>query len=56
MKTDNVDLLILNELAKNGRESASNIAELIGMSIPAVTERIKKLQDSGVIKGYNALI
>jgi Lrp/AsnC family leucine-responsive transcriptional regulator len=53
VKTDNVDLLILNELAKNGRESASNIAELIGMSIPAVTERIKKLQDSGVIKGYN---
>ena len=56
MKTDNKDLLILNELAKNARESASNIAELIGMSIPAVTERIKKLQDSGIIKGYNVEI
>ena len=56
MQTDNIDLLILNELAKNARESASNIAELIGMSIPAVTERIKKLQDSGIIKGYNVEI
>jgi len=53
MQIDNTDLLILNQLVKNARESASNIAELIGMSVPAVTERIKKLQDSGVIKGYS---
>ena len=56
MLIDNIDTLILNELIKNARESASNIANSIGMSIPAVTERIKKLQDSGVIKGYNVLI
>ena len=53
MQLDNKDLLILNQLVKNARESASNIADLIGMSVPAVTERIKKLQDSGVIKGYS---
>ncbi len=56
MQIDNRDLLILNQLIENARESASNIAESIGMSIPAVTERIKKLQDSGVIKGYNVEI
>ena len=56
MQLDNKDLLILNQLVKNARESASNIADLIGMSVPAVTERIKKLQDSGVIKGYNVEI
>ena len=53
MKIDNTDLQILNQLIQNARESASNIAELIGMSVPAVTERIKKLQDSGIIKGYS---
>lgn len=56
MQLDNKDLLILNQLVKNARESASNIADLIGMSVPAVTERIKKLQDSGVIKGYSVEI
>tara|TARA_B110000014_G_C19998346_1_gene517292 strand:+ start:169 stop:642 length:474 start_codon:yes stop_codon:yes gene_type:complete len=56
MAIDKKDKLILNELIKNARESASNIAEFIGMSIPAVTERIKKLQDSGVIKGYSVSI
>ena len=56
MQIDNIDLLILNQLIQNARESASNIAESIGMSIPAVTERIKKLQDSGIIKGYSVEI
>ena len=56
MHLDNKDLLILNQLVKNARESASNIADLIGMSVPAVTERIKKLQDSGVIIGFKPVI
>ncbi len=56
MAIDKIDKLILNELIINARESASNIAETIGMSVPAVTERIKKLQDSGVIKGYSVSI
>jgi Lrp/AsnC family leucine-responsive transcriptional regulator len=56
MAIDKKDYLILNELIKNARESASNIADSIGMSVPAVTERIKKLHDSGVIKGYSLSI
>ncbi len=56
MQIDHIDTLILNELIDNARESASNIADRVGMSIPAVTERIKKLQDSGVITGYNVAI
>ena len=52
MSIDNIDVLILNELIKNARESASNIAERVSMSIPTVAERIKKLQDSGVIEGF----
>ena len=53
MQIDKKDYLIINQLTKNARESASNIAELISMSVPAVTERIKKLQESGVIQGFS---
>ena len=53
MQIDAKDIMIINELSTNARESASNIAESIGMSVPAVAERIKKLQDTGVIEGFS---
>ena len=53
MQIDDKDIMIINELTINARESASNIADSIGMSVPAVAERIKKLQDSGVIEGFS---
>ena len=53
---DKIDHKILEILQNTGRDSASHIAAEIGMSVPAVTERIKKLQDSGVIKGYSVEI
>ncbi len=56
IKLDQVDRDILNILQIEGRSSASYIAEGIGMSIPAVTDRIKKLQDSGVIVGFTTLL
>ena len=56
IKLDQVDKDILNILQMEGRSSASHIAEEISMSIPAVTDRIKKLQESGVIIGFTALI
>ena len=56
VKLDQVDRDILNILQIDGRSSASHIAEEIGMSIPAVTDRIKKLQESGVIMGFTTLL
>ena len=53
---DQVDRGILTMLQQDGRASASHIAQEIGMSIPAVTDRIKKLQESGVIRGFTALL
>ena len=53
---DQVDRDILAMLQQDGRASASYIAQEIGMSIPAVTDRIKKLQESGVIMGFTALL
>ena len=56
MKIDLVDKNILNILQQDGRVSASNIANELDISIPTVTDRIKKLQDSGVIKGIYAVL
>ena len=53
---DQVDRDILAMLQQDGRASASHIAQEIGMSIPAITERIKKLQDAGIVIGYAANI
>ncbi len=49
---DRIDIKILECLKKNAREKASAIAEEIGLSVSAVTERIKKLEISGVIRDY----
>ena len=53
---DNIDKKILIELQKAGRESASNIAEKINVSVPTITERIRKLEESGIIVGFQAVI
>ena len=56
MKLDEIDLKILAELQESGRESASNIAENIKVSVPTITERMRKLQESGVIVGFQAIL
>ena len=52
----NAEDKILIELQRSGRESASHIAEKINLSVPTITERIRKLQDSGVILGFQAIV
>jgi len=56
LKVDKTDKQILAILQKDGRVSASNIATELDISIPTVTDRIKKLQDSGIIKGIHAVL
>ena len=53
---DGKDKAILDILLVSGRESASSISEKIGMSTPAVIDRINKLQEADVIQGYKVLI
>ena len=53
---DASDRSILKILQKDGRASVSYISDQIGLSIPAVSDRIKKMQDIGIIKGYEAII
>ena len=56
MKIDKIDKKILDILQQDGRSSASNIANEIDISIPTVTDRIKKLKDFGIIKGIHAVL
>jgi Lrp/AsnC family leucine-responsive transcriptional regulator len=53
---DNVDLRILRILAEDARTSVAEIARTVGMSAPSISERIKRLQDDGTIKGYTIRI
>ena len=53
---DETDLKILRLLQDDGRETASKIAEKLDLTVPTITERIKKLQESSVVKGFQAII
>ena len=47
---------ILGELETNGRLSTADLARRVGMSAPAVAERVQRLERAGVITGYRAEI
>jgi Lrp/AsnC family leucine-responsive transcriptional regulator len=47
-----VNVRLLNELQRNPRLSMSALARRVGMSAPAVTERVQRLEEAGVIIGY----
>lgn len=53
---DEKDRIIIDTLRKNARITLSELAKLVGISDVAVKKRIKKLEASGVIRGYRALI
>jgi|TARA_B110000467_G_scaffold13175_1_gene11145 Lrp/AsnC family leucine-responsive transcriptional regulator len=56
MNLDHIDKQIISILQKKGRDSASHIAIEIGMSIPAVADRIRKLQEGKVITSFQAVV
>ena len=53
---DRIDHHILSLLRTDGRMSHAAIAKQVGLSGPAVHERVRKLEQSGVIAGYTAVI
>lgn len=53
---DAVDGKILRQLATDGRASYQAMADEVGLSRPAVMERVKRLEESGYITGYAARI
>lgn len=49
---DEIDLRIIELLKTNSRMTGSEISKRVNLSIPAVIERIRKLEDGGVIHRY----
>ena len=47
---DEIDIAILNHLQENGRAQRNQIAELVGLSVPSVSERMRKLEERGLQK------
>ena len=45
---------ILVALQEDARASLKTLAEIAGLSVPATAERIKKMEDAGIIRGYHA--
>ncbi|WP_057764744.1 Lrp/AsnC family transcriptional regulator [Cytobacillus praedii] len=56
MELDNIDFQILRLLSENSRIQWKDLGQQIHMTGQAVGNRIKKLEDSGIIKAYTLLI
>lgn len=53
---DSTDIKILEILQQNGRISMKELGKMVALSPPAVSERVKRLEDNGIIKGYIAVV
>jgi len=56
VELDEFDLNILGLLLRDGRTPASQLADRVGLSRPAVAERIEKLELNGVIRGTTVVV
>jgi Lrp/AsnC family transcriptional regulator, leucine-responsive regulatory protein len=53
---DDTDVQILNHLQDNGRAQRNKLAEMVGLSVPSVSERMRKLEEKHMIEGYHAIL
>ncbi|MEX2190884.1 MAG: Lrp/AsnC family transcriptional regulator [Bacteroidota bacterium] len=51
---DDIDVKLLDILQKQGRTRRNDLAERVSLSLPSVSERLRKLEESQVITGYFA--
>ena len=56
MPLDSLDYAILEALRKDARDPHAAIGRSLGLSGPAVLARVRKLEESGTIKGYRAVV
>ncbi len=52
MRIDEIDARILQELQADSRLSIRELSKRVNLSPPSVTERVKRLEDQGIIEGY----
>jgi len=55
-RIDDIDAQILNLLQKYGRIKRKTIAEKVGLTLPSVSERMRKLEERGILIGYHAVV
>lgn len=55
-KIDHIDARILQLLQQHGRMKRNVIAEKVHLSVPSVSERMRKLEEKGIIQGYHAVV
>lgn len=53
---DEIDRKVLHELQEDARISYAELGRRVGLTTPAVIERVRKLEDKGIITGYRAEI
>lgn len=53
---DSTDYKIIEILQQDGRISMKDLGKLVGLTSPAVSERVKRLEEFGVIEGYKAVV
>lgn len=56
MDMDRIDWQLLDALQLDGRATMTSLARQVGLSVPAVTERVRKLEEDGVISGVVARV
>jgi Lrp/AsnC family leucine-responsive transcriptional regulator len=56
VELDHLDLEILTVLLRDGRAPAQQVADSIGLSRPAVADRIARLERDGVIRGHTVVV
>ena len=55
-KLDHIDIKLLNELQNDGKISNVDLARIVNISPPSCLRRVKSLEESGYIRGYNAIL
>ncbi|MGL5315511.1 MAG: Lrp/AsnC family transcriptional regulator [Peptostreptococcaceae bacterium] len=53
---DITDHRIIDILQKDGRISMKDLGKIVGLTSPAVSERVKRLEEAGIIEGYKAIV
>ena len=53
---DQTDITILKHLQQDGRAQRNKLAEIVHLSVPSVSERMRKLEERNLIEGYRAIL
>src|SRR5947208_11133677 len=56
LRVDTIDQRIIARLVANARSSYADIGKVVGLSAPAVKRRVDKLLDTGVLRGFTAVV